>query len=374
MKETTNIKTDFLRCFRRQLPKKALIPSVLISLCVAVLVWCAFLFQGYARTDDLDRLVFFSTLYCFWIGLFNACQTLNGAVESGEWQYWVLGFRRSFSRYFSANFLSVLCVSLIQVFVFLSALFLLSSIAAGTHENTFLQVGFESTTNQLRGLLGCGWVFPKFLPVTVFLSLAFLVAVVCGVSLGILISVVARNTAMSQKAAVALVVLAMLSSVLVLDEQKDYEYVSEIACRHEKAEATPDDDDTERGNEKAEATPFSTNKDGPGKTILSYVSFAFPQRYFFNIANCARHKSVTDKVDLLVKEDKDTWGKLHLTLTEPVDESALPQIRARCVPAVAGVLLPRLLGEVLAAALWSLCVLAAAFAFLKFSEKYHELR
>lgn len=358
MKETTNIKTDFLRCFRRQLPKKALIPSVLISLCVAVLVWCAFLFQGYASTDDLNRLVFFSTLYCFWIGLFNACQTLNGAVESGEWQYWVLGFRRSFSRYFSANFLSTLCVSLIQVFVFLSTLFLLSSIAAGTHENTFLQVGFESTTNRLCGLLGCGWVFPKFLPVTVFLSLAFLVAVVCGVSLGILISVVARNTAMSQKAAVALVVLAMLSSVLVLDEQKDYEYVSEIACRHEKAEATP----------------FSTNKDGPGKTILSYVSFAFPQRYFFNIANCARHKSVTDKVDLLVKEDKDAWGNVPLTLDEPIDESKLTQIRARCVPALAGALFPRLLGEVLAADLWSLCVLAAAFAFLKFSEKYHELR
>lgn len=362
MKNTTNIKTDFLRCFRRQLPKKALIPSVLISLCVAVLVWCAFLFQGYASTDDLDRLVFFSTLYCFWIGLFNACQTLNGAVESGEWQYWVLGFRRSFSRYFSANFLSTLCVSLIQVFVFLSALFLLSSVAAGTHitlGNTFLQVGFESTTNPLYKLLGCGWVFPKFLPVTVFLSLAFFVAVACGVSLGILISVVARNTAMSQKAAVALVVLAMLSSVIVLDENKHYEYVSDIVC----------------GNEKATATPFSTKDDAPGKTILSYVSFAFPQRYFFNIANCARHKSVTDEVELLADgADKDAWGKLPLTLTEPVDESALPQIRARCVPALAGVLFPRLLGEVLAAALWSFCVLAAAFAFLKFSEKYHELR
>lgn len=61
----------------------------------------------------ITSFVFFSTLYLFWSGLFQSCRAINGAVETGEWAYWVLGVRRSKIAYVWA----LICHRSAQLFV-----------------------------------------------------------------------------------------------------------------------------------------------------------------------------------------------------------------------------------------------------------------
>ena len=352
------MKTDFLRCFRRQWPKtkKAWSSAIVIPALVAVLVWLAFLFQE-CPSEDFDRFVFFSTLYCFWVGLFNACQTINGSVESGEWSYWVLGFRRSFLRYFTANVLSVSAGPLVQVSVFFAVLFGLSFFAdLGMLEaNNILEVGFDSTENALKGFLGVDCFFPKWLPSCLFLSLSFLSAACCGVAFGILLSASIGSSSTALKMSVATVVLIMISSSIVLDEQKNYEYVSEILF-----------EDTE-----SEKLPFAWDDEYFGKAILSGASFAFPQRYFFNVGFCALHKSVEKEVE---QHSSGAWNELRKFGRNCGDVQKLPEIRKTCVPEILKMIFSRIFGEVFAMTLWCGIILFFAFGFLKFKSKYYEIR
>ena len=357
MRELLTLKTDFLRCFRRQWPKteKAWISAIVIPILVAVLVWLAFLFQE-CPSEDFDRFVFFSTLYCFWVGLFNACQTLNGTVESGEWSYWVLGFRRSFLRYFTANVLSASAGTLVQVSVFFAVLFGLSFLSDLwiLETNNILEVGFDSTENTLKGFLGRGLFFPKWLPSCLFLSLSFLSAACCGVAFGILLSASIGSSSTALKMSVATVVLVMISSSLVLDEQKNYEYVSEILFK----------------NSESEKSPFPWEDEYFGKTILSCSSFAFPQRYFFNIGFCALHKSLEKEVET---QNNAVWNELGKFGRNCGDEQQLFEIRKICVPEILKMIFFRILGELFAMAIWCAGVLLTAFSFLKQS-KYYEIR
>lgn len=66
---------------------------VLIPAMVAYALARIFILRGFPELT-ITNFIFFSTLYLFWMGLFNTCTAINGAVESGEWSYWVLGLRR----------------------------------------------------------------------------------------------------------------------------------------------------------------------------------------------------------------------------------------------------------------------------------------
>ena len=48
---------------------------------VGLIVFAAFLARAQITPE---RFIFFSTIYAFWIGLFNSCQIVNGAVASGD--------------------------------------------------------------------------------------------------------------------------------------------------------------------------------------------------------------------------------------------------------------------------------------------------
>ena len=74
-----------------------LVPLLLASALVFI-----FIFRG-TPEDAFSTFIFFSTLYFFWTGLFATCQIVNGAIESGEWAYWVLGTRRSIKTYLVAQ-------------------------------------------------------------------------------------------------------------------------------------------------------------------------------------------------------------------------------------------------------------------------------
>lgn len=323
---------DFVRCRRRQFPRGGRLQSALIPVGVAVLVWLAFLAPDVE--ENRSRFVFFSTLYCFWIGLFNSCQTINGALESGEWQYWVLGFRRPLFKYLASNFLASLLISFVQCVVFLASLFLLSETAGRAifpdDGDSFAMAVCSGASNEMKHfLVDSAWC--PALNAGIFLLVSFGFAALCGASAGTALSAFVEKSSASLKYAVACVVLVMISSSLVLEKdapKNEYEFISEILC----------------GN--AEAIPAEKEF---GKKALCAVSFAFPQRYFCNVALCPRSESV---------------------------DNAIPKRRGNDEIAFRPwlILVRRVGGECLVMLLWCAAVLGASFIFIKNSNRYYELR
>ena len=180
-----------------------------IPLLVGLIVFAAFLARAQINPE---RFIFFSTIYAFWIGLFNSCQIVNGAVASGEWNYWVLALRRSFFGYILANALVSFLLSLVQVAVFAGAVLLFSHMhGENSLRSVFmgrgdLQIDF---IEDVAGVPANALIFLLF-----FLSLAM--AVVAGVGVGTLISCTAKDTLGALKLAVGVVVISMVSSTTVL--------------------------------------------------------------------------------------------------------------------------------------------------------------
>lgn len=66
---------------------------LIVPACVAWALIQIFITRG-APDTTISNFIFFSVLYLFWMGLFHACTSINGAKEQGEWTYWVLGVRQ----------------------------------------------------------------------------------------------------------------------------------------------------------------------------------------------------------------------------------------------------------------------------------------
>lgn len=86
---------------------------------IAFILFKMFIDRGYPQ-DAFGQFVFFSTIYLFWVGISQTWQAVNGAVESGEWNYWILGIRRERRSYLRALFayyiVRTLWVALLFVF------------------------------------------------------------------------------------------------------------------------------------------------------------------------------------------------------------------------------------------------------------------
>lgn len=102
-----------------------LVPLLLASALVFI-----FIFRG-TPEDAFSTFIFFSTLYFFWTGLFATCQIVNGAIESGEWAYWVLGTRRSIKTYLVAQTIYQALLMLLITVVFCATLLCLCWIGRG---------------------------------------------------------------------------------------------------------------------------------------------------------------------------------------------------------------------------------------------------
>ena len=70
-----------------------LVNFLIVPACVAWALIQIFITRG-APDTTISNFIFFSMLYLFWMGLFHACTSINGAKEQGEWTYWVLGVRQ----------------------------------------------------------------------------------------------------------------------------------------------------------------------------------------------------------------------------------------------------------------------------------------
>lgn len=259
---------ELRRAYGKQFEGKGKYMVFLIPALVGLIVFAAFL----ARSGtNPERFVFFGTIYAFWVGIFNSCQIANGAVASGEWNYWVLAQRRSFFGYIFANAFVSLFLSLLQVVVFAGAVLLFTS-AYGKDSlyNVFI------TQSQLQPFFieHVAGVPPNAL-ISLLLFSSLALAAFAGVGLGILVSCSTKDTLTALKVAVGIVVVSMVSSTTVLKSSQRSMPVSPPLYLKFNSPAP---------FSSALAT-FSSTQSNAGfwPHLLEDMSFALPQRYFFNI-------------------------------------------------------------------------------------------
>jgi ABC-type multidrug transport system ATPase subunit len=235
---------------------------------VGLIVFAAFL----ARSDtNPERFIFFGTIYAFWIGIFNSCQIVNGAVASGEWNYWVLALRRSFFGYISANALVSFLLSLVQVAVFAVSILLCSHFY---DENSLYNVFVKQCQLPYDFIEHVAGISPNFLIcLQLFLSLAM--AAVAGVGLGTFVSCATKDTLSALKVAVGIVVVSMICSTTVLKSDQGSMPVSPPLYLKFVSPAPFLSSFASLSSEQSNA--------GFWPHLLEDLSFTLPQRYFFNI-------------------------------------------------------------------------------------------
>lgn len=272
--------TELVRAWGKQVVGRGKWLAAAIPVLVGLIVFAAFL----AREDtSRERFLFFSTIYAFWIGLFNSCQIVNGAVATGEWNYWVLGLRRSFIRYIQANSLVSLWVSITQLALFTLTVFAFSyfwgqynPLERDSLFNVFVNPS-ELPTFFIEDVAG---ISPELLVVVLFCG-SLLCAAIAGVGIGTLISCVADDTQGALKTAVGVVVVSMIASTTVLKVEGQASPASPpLWLKWHLRQYL--------------GTPFFTTQAAPENRRLPHIledaSLILPQRYFFNIGRVLDEK------------------------------------------------------------------------------------
>lgn len=374
-----NLFVCFRRCFRmhfRGSVFQKIFPLFVLPIVVAFLVWCAFLGTTNYSESALDRFLFFSTLYCFWIGLFNSCQSISKTLETGEWSYWVLGLHQSRFRYLCNIFAATFVYSLIQVVVFVGALYL---IAAGTAllnfetEKIFSCFGSIKVKPAIDGLLYSGVFFPSWIPSLFAVGASAFSAMFSGICFGMMMSAIIKNSSSALKFAIAVIVIMMISSSLVLDKNNEYSFVAEWGKNDTDKKHFPIDSVMDDGVEKKEI----------GKWLICKVSIFSPQRYFYNIGWVYCHKNTNDAVAeahkkvLKIEEAKQSWDCLiGLSFNEikKKDKVAVLKTKVHAVPAIVKIIFVRMFGEFAMLLLFCAVEFSITFLSVQFSSKYYEIR
>jgi ABC-type multidrug transport system ATPase subunit len=239
-----------------------------IPFLVGLIVFAAFL----ARNDpDPERFIFFSTIYAFWIGIFNSCQIVNGAVASGEWNYWVLALRRSFFNYILANALVSFLLSLVQLAVFAGAILLFSCLWG--NDSLFNVFIAQSQLPDYFMVQASGLSRDVIVSILFLGSLAM--AAIAGAGIGTLISSVTKDTLSALKVSVGVVVVSMVSSTTVLKSDGKRLPVTPPLYLKWACPAPV-----------LSSPAVFTSKDsnaGFWPHLLEDASLLLPQRYFFNV-------------------------------------------------------------------------------------------
>jgi ABC-type multidrug transport system ATPase subunit len=288
------LRGELRRAYGKQFEGKGKRAVFLIPLLVGFVIFAAFL----ARNEiNPERFIFFSTIYAFWIGIFNSCQIVNGAVASGEWNYWVLAMRRPFFNYIFANALVSFLLSLLQLGVFAGAVLLFSAMRG---EDSLFNVFIHQSQLSLYFIETVAGLPTILLILGLFFS-SLLMGALSGTGLGTLISCVAKDTLGALKIAVGLVVVSMVSSTAVLKGNGSAMPVApplylKLLC----------------------PAPFlsmpatlasAQHHEGFWPHLLEDVSLLLPQRYFFNIGRVL-DKDVLESSERYVKKNEDFEYKL----------------------------------------------------------------
>ena len=373
---------DYLsvRQFRRNILSTRFCSTYVFPALVSILIFMAFVWGASLGVTD-DKIIFFITLYAFWVGLFGSCQIINREVSSGEWAYWVLGYRRSFTIHFFASFLSSFLVSLIQVSVFAIGLILLVSIFNEPFFGIYTSFGMRDSFKTAMGIYSLR--MPLF-------ALSLFLAVVSGSGFGVLLSTIFKEPANSLKASVAFIVLVLIASDTVLNQgdrnscsptfapiylvlkapARSFSDYCTMLTEKRKQEARP------AANKHAWQNANITLR---GSYILSDIAYILPQRYFFNVAQIFNKrvlKSDCDDIPLCTCQkciSDNTLEEINLQLKFLNSEgirAASEKMKKPFWLFIAKILS----GEVIALfSLFAICM-AISLVFLYKNKKYYELR
>lgn len=260
---------ELRRANGKQFEGKSKRSAFIIPFLVGLFVFAAFL----ARTEtNHERFIFFSTIYAFWIGLFNSCQIVNGAISSGEWNYWVLALRRSFLGYIMANALVAFVLSLLQAAVFAITILLFSYIWG---KDSLFNVFVTQSQLPIFFIETVAGIPINAIILTLFFTSLFMGSL-SGVGIGTLISCITKDTIGALKVAVGVVVIAMITSTTVLKSDMQAQPVSPPLYLKLYTSSAPFFSSPSALSNTASNAGFFPH-------FLEDASFVFPQRYFFNI-------------------------------------------------------------------------------------------
>lgn len=285
---------ELRRAYGKQFQGKGKRAMFAIPLLVGLVVFAAFL----ARNEiNPERFIFFSTIYAFWIGIFNSCQIVNGAVSSGEWNYWTLALRRPFFSYIFANALVSFILSLVQITVFAGTVLLFTMLRGEDSLFNVFVTQSQLPVYFIEKVAG----MPAVVVVAVLFFSSLLVGALAGAGLGTLISCVAKDTLGALKLAVGLVVISMVSSTAVLKSDGSALPVApplylKLVCPAPFL-STP--------------KTFASTKPHAGfwPHLLEDMSLMLPQRYFFNIGRVL-DKDVLESSERYLQRNEDFEYKL----------------------------------------------------------------
>jgi len=277
----TEMKHTFMLKFgvtnRRLFFDYLLLPAV-----VAMTIVLAFLARHFPG-DHRMGLIFFSTLYAFWCGLFGTCQVFNGEVASGEWSFWMLGMHRSlFLRLLAQVLTSMLAVSIqvgFCILFFIPLAFVMKLTGEGvSFIDAFNSAYFKDGVYGLaayKNMMAAGDTSMFFRFVFLYYIAGMFSASIAGIGLGLAISASFRET---QSALIFSVCIIVLSSILSHMTLQGYE-ISESRIR----DFSPIYIDV-----AVAPSHIQKPSDSPPRWrdagVLEFLSRFLPQRYFYNIA------------------------------------------------------------------------------------------
>ena len=300
----TGFLLDVRRLFARRI--SANLPSLLMeNLLQPAGVACVVLFAFVNRADPEDlreTLVYFSTLFAFWIGMFGSCQSINAELRNGEWSYWVLGLGRNRYVHLAAIGFVNFAFAVTQVAAFLLTIYFfrflsgLDALGIGSVYANFLDMFLSasgdpcpgSTLFQMQGLLkpilASTFAGADELFVFALFGAALLSAVVAGIGFGLLFSATFRDPAVSLNVSVGFVVVTGMLSYVGLkgagtEAERETNFLSERMAPVALAE-------TRLPGTGAELPA------GSALRVLTDLSTVLPQRYFYNIGTLTFARSL----------------------------------------------------------------------------------
>ncbi len=300
---------DFNRILRRRVladPMRTVVLYGVFPVVIALVIAYAFVLRS-EGINQRGGLVFFSTLYAFWCGLFGTCQSINGEVSSGEWSYWVLGCHRSRFNHLLAHVGAGILLSFLQIVVsvfFLCFVFDWCCPYVGYAENQIL-VNLQSAYLIKDAVFDGVWSacidfmdwsdrrWGGLMIAPGILLVSMLLAGLSGVGFGILFSCCVKEPLSSLNLSVMyIVVVAILSFTTLANPESPSFYVKEdgndgrhftplyLLCRGYVENSRKTIYVKSRHGEET----FQISRLGLGDArVLEWMSFVLPQRYFYNV-------------------------------------------------------------------------------------------
>ena len=316
-------RTDFRRAWGWQFGGKGKVIFFTVPFLVGFSVFAAFL----NRENPInENFIFFSTIYAFWIGLFNASTIVTSAIDRGEWTYWVLGMKRTFFMWLAANSAVSLVLSLVQIAAFMAAVILASHVSHYCGNPDILSNCFIGSNMEPYFLRDVAKIpYHVVTLITLTWGLAMALAGITGVAYGVCVSCFAKDSLGATKLAVGLVVVAMVLSAPVLKKDSDdlpqfppcwlkkncdVPFFSSVAAFRENkldrsldilkfkaaqyAEGSPRREELKKEigtlQKERDERPNKEANAGFFPHLLEDASYIFPQRYFYNIGRMMEKK------------------------------------------------------------------------------------